>query len=223
MIEIEERDFEDRERRALSEERTELERLKRKFDLFVLVSLVLIVVIGVPLALGQARRDPGLGVLAFGTVAVYGLIVLYVYVREMGAHRTRLRTISDATEGGGRVRVTGCRADRMVAVEEMEDEGPGCFFEVEPERVYYMGGQHVEVGPDFPNTHFEVVEGFDGKGRPVYFEIRCHGGPLEPVRTIRVPAKLEMLATGRYPEDGDIVDAALDDIERTILGRETHR
>jgi len=174
--------------------------------------------VGAPLALGQARNDPGLGALAFGTVAVYGLIVLYVYFREIGAHRARLRIVSSAVDGPGVVRVTRCRIERMVAVEEMEDEGPEHFFEVEAGTTYYVGGQHFGGEPGFPSTDFEIVEGFDGRGAPVSFEIRCHGRPLEPVRTIPVGTKLAMLSSGRYPEDGDLLDCTLDDIEATILG-----
>jgi hypothetical protein len=222
LIQVVERGFEKGERKALALEMRDLRRIKRRFDLFVLGSLVAIVVVGVPLALGQARNDPGLGMLAFGTVAVYGLIVLYVYVREMGAHRARLRTLSSVTHDGGVVRVTHCRIERMVAVEEMEDEGPEYFFGVEPGRTYYVGGQHFEGEPGFPSTDFEIVEGFDGRGTPVLFEIRCHGRPLEPVRTIPVRTKLEMLSSGRYPEDGDLLDCALDAVEATILG-EGHR
>lgn len=218
LIQFEERGFEAAERRALSSELTELRRLKRRFDLFIFGSFFAILIVGLPLALGQARNDPGLGALAFGTVAVYGLIVLYVYFREGGGHRARLRTLSGATDDGGIVRVTRCRAERVVAAEEMEDEGPEYFFEVEPGRTYYVGGQHFEGEPGFPSTDFEIVEGFDGHGGPVLFEIRCHGRPLEPVRTIPVATKLEMLSSGRYPEDGDLLDCSLGEIEATILG-----
>lgn len=220
MIQVVERGFENDERRTLMREERELRAIKRRFDLFILASLGAIVVVGVPLSLRQARNDPVLGALAFGTVGVYGLVVLFVYFREMAGQRARLRMLSSAVDGQGVVRVTRCRSERMVAMEEMDDEGPEYFFEVEPGTTYYVGGQHFEELPRFPSTDFEIVEGFNGEGRPVLLEIRCHGRPLAPDRTIPVGVKLELLSRGRYPQDGDLLQCGLDDIESAILGDE---
>jgi hypothetical protein len=217
MIQFEEREFGDAELGPLREEMAEVSAVKRRFDRFILVSLVPIVAVGVPLALGQARKDAALGVLAFGMVAVCALSMGYAYVREIGAHRRLLRVLEEAMDDQGRVKVTHCRTERMITMEEVEDEGPEYFFEVDPGRVYYVGGQHFDVGPDFPSTDFEVVEGFDGRGRPVHFEVRCHGRRLEPLWTIPRDVKLRMLAGGCYPVDGDLLDCALEDVERVIL------
>lgn len=216
MIEVRERGFEDGERRALDQERRDLLRRKRRFDRFVVISVVVVLAAGIPLALGQGRQDPGLGILAFATVAAYVIIVLVVYLREGAGFRQRLATL-DGMAGGGRVRVTRCRAERVVAMEEIEDEGPEYFFEVEPSRVYYVGGQQYDLGTGFPNSDFEIVEGHDAAGRPVFFEVRCHGAPLRPVRTIPAAVKLDMLAGERYPGDGDLLECALDDVETHIL------
>lgn len=220
MIRFEERGFGDDERRSLSAELEELRAVRRRFGRFVLVSVVLILVVGVPLALGQWRKEPGLGMLAFGTVGVYALIVLYVYAREAGVHRDRVRTLAGVMSGEGVVRVTRCRSRRVVAFEEMEDEGPGYLFEIEPSEVYYVGGQQFYLDDAFPNEAFDIIEGFDGRGRPVLFEVRCLGEPLLPERTISAAVKLEMLERDVHPEDGDRIPCSLDDVERFLLGRE---
>lgn len=220
MIRNEERDLDARTLESLEAERAELETRLRRFRRLAFGSVALVLVVGIPLAIRQWGGDPTLGILAFATVGVYAGIVLWVYVTETPAQRERLAGLTAALEGGvGRSRVTRCTSRRVVAVEELDDEGPGYFFEVGPEEVYYLGGQHFELDLPFPNDDFEIVEGYDGEGRPVSFEVRCHGRALRPERTISLEVKLEILAADGYPEDGDLLPCGLDDVEDWLLGR----
>jgi hypothetical protein len=219
VLSVRQRGFEPAEEADLRREMKEALQRLRRFRRFAVGSTVVVIAAGIPLSLGQFRKETGLGILALGTVAIYVGVILWVYVREARDHRWGLAGLSESTKAGGHVRVTRCTSTRVVAVAEVEDEGAAYFFEVEPNRMYFVSGQQFYPTDRFPNDDFEIVEAFDGEGRPVRFEIRCHGAPMRPARTIPAAAKVELLESPGFPEDGDVIEGRLDGIEEVVRGR----
>lgn len=217
MLSVHQREFEPTEEASLQGRWQEAVGRIRRFRSFVIVSTILVVAIGTPLALSQMRKDQALGMLAFATVGCYVAIILWVYWREVRATRGWLAVLSDGVRGG-HVRVTRCTSSGVVGLQEVEDEGAAYFFEVEPRRLYFVSGQEFYPTSRFPNDDFEIIEGFDAAGKPLLFEIRCHGSRIQPIRTIPSATKLELLERSGYPQDGDVIEGALDEIEDVLRG-----
>jgi hypothetical protein len=170
---------------------------------------------GVPLALWQATKDPNLGYLAFATMGIYTVIIWWVYWKNGGETRRHLRSLARALEVD-RVAVTQCQSSEMVEAEELEDEGAEFFFQVEPGKIFCVRGQQYYATRRFPNTDFELVEIW-GDDRPVSWTIVCHGTKLNPIRTISKADKEWLIKSERYPEDLEVIDGKLGELEEIIL------
>jgi hypothetical protein len=72
------------------------------------------------LALGQAHQDAALGYLAFGTMAVYVLVIGCVYASNTMEARERIRTNLQALELD-KAFVIHCKTNRFVEIEEEDD------------------------------------------------------------------------------------------------------
>ncbi len=210
------RDLDIKEREVLNKEMSYLLKQKDRYFRLTLILVLFGLVGGTMLALRQAQHDPGLGYLAFAVVGLYIGIFLWVYFRNVKDNINRILELQAAL-GAGKVRVTHCRSERMVGFPELEDEGAEYFFEVEKDKIFFIGGQEYYSNSKFPNTDFELIEIVNPAQQVVYFDIYCYGKKLFPLRMIDESFKRQLLAASYYPQDGDILPGSFDDLEHTLL------
>jgi hypothetical protein len=209
------RGLSDREQRGLRRERDLLASQRKRILRFTLGGCALTLAIGIPAAIGQWRQETGLGVLALVVVCVFLGIFAWTYRCNVGDVGSRERQLDQALQRGHAV-ATRYRPQRYVAVEEIEDEGAEFFLELQPGQTLYLGGQHYYGINKFPNADFELVELRSPDG-VVDFRVDCHGDKLQPERTIGKQAKLQMLKSADYPQDGDTLPYSLDELEQRLL------
>jgi hypothetical protein len=133
-------------------------------------------------------------------------------VREAYAARTerdRARILED-----GRVVVKRVRAEAVVEIEALEDEGTGYVFDVGEGRVLFIKGPDVFPSDDempWPNTEFEIVrtaaEGW-------LLDVHCHGTALPPLRVV---SRDDVDPQKGWDEREEVLEMSLDDAVRSIL------
>lgn len=108
---------------------------------------------------------------------------------------------------------TDYRATRAFQVDEVEDEGPHYFVELEDGRVLYLNGQYLfeyeETDDDleltqprrFPCTEFTVRRHWDAG---YVIDLLCGGRVLEP-EVVAPPFSDRDYREGRIPDDGEII------------------
>lgn len=188
----------------------------KRFIKFVAISFILILIVGIPLVIRQHQKDVNLVYLGVVVILVYLGIVLWVYFENVGINRKRTSDFQEALLKD-KARILHCKTTDMVELTEIEDEGAGYFFQVEADKVLYLGGQQYYPTSKFPNTDFEVVEILGKENVPVTFDIYCHGQKLKPKRIIEKEIKFKMLDGSHFPEDFDIIYGTLEGIEQRIL------
>ena len=105
-------------------------------------------------------------------------------------------------------------ADRMIEVEEFEDEGACFLFEVEEKKLLLLYGQECYPSSRFPCTDFSLIEILDSKGNPVDSLMDKRGEKLKPCKTISAKDPLKQL----IPYDDRFVDCGLDELEEHLTG-----
>ncbi|HPB67794.1 MAG TPA: hypothetical protein PLT76_05370 [Candidatus Omnitrophota bacterium] len=219
MIHSDTRPLDEREKRTLSDEMIYLLQQKETFFRFTLILVLCGLVLGVMLAILQAQKNPVLGYWAFGAVGLYIGIFLWVYFGNTRDNMNRILELRTAMETG-LVKVTHCQCSRVVALPEIAEEGPGFFLEVAEAKILFLGGPGYADHPDFPNSDFELIEICDANGKNLYFDIYCRGDSLIPEKTLDRNFKKRCLAAGCYPQDREILEGRLDDLETRLSARE---
>jgi hypothetical protein len=207
MVERTERQLLDSERRVLAERRAQAQHaadaaLRR----FGLVSGGICAVLAV-LTLLASDAPPGV-ILGFWTVVAIG-IALWTGLPERRQARQRAAAYAAAL-AHDRALVTRVRSDRVVAFEEVEDEGACWAFDAGHDRTIFVAGQMYDTDEGFPSSDVTFVEVLLPNAAAVDELVTHHGRRLEPERWVSGTAKL----SGEPPEHLEILDVPLDRIGR---------
>ncbi len=196
-------------------------------DSLRLVAAASVVVFGIPLiALGIGalleRKVLSSWVLSPLAVAAFlGLIalVMIVFNRSELSHSLDEQSIRRLEESGMLISEI-YHARRAFGVEEVEDEGPRYFIEIEDGRVLFLSGQYLydyEPGDGqtrrFPCSEF-VLRCHGKKGYTV--DITCKGTVIEP-ETVMPPFNGAAFKAGFVPGDrGVIVNRSYDELKSEL-------
>ena len=144
-----------------------------------------------------------------GAGAVVGVLLGFWYsTAERRSNRKRRAAHLRELETG-QVKALHCTVSGVVELAELEDEGPGYFFQVDERRVLFLQGQYLydyQGREDFPNDCFDVVIVPESN---LVIEIRPLGRPLTPERIYDPHDEKHDLSDMYYPEDGEILGASL--------------
>jgi hypothetical protein len=172
------------------------------------------------------------GLLGIGDRPVFGWLMIAGAALGLGAAALSLRweaqSLYEARERdrrvleSGRAEVLLCAVADAIQVEEVEDEGPGFFLDVEEGQLLFLQGQYLydslaegEGGIDrFPNRTVEVVR-LQGSG--VVLALTAAGEPFAPSR-VRGP----LTQHEYFPADGELIPARLATLDEDLrrLARE---
>ena len=219
MIKKYSRALNENEKRILNNDIKQIKnRIKRSNKIYFIMSMV-ILAIGIPLAISQVKRgDKILGYLAFGTLAVYLLIVLWVKIEEKIKSSRSIQNIKTAITNNS-VEVLYCQSNKMIKLEEFEDEGPHYLFQVEDNKILSLGGQEFYETESFPNTEFEIIRCYGNETFPIIFKKYNYGEKLKPIRTISGKEKLKLMKSRKYPdpEKFEVIEGRLENIEELLI------
>ena len=182
--------------------------------LFVFGGMILAVAILSPLL--PTRFPPLLLGLGMAMLMLLLCVLALVLFNRPGTHLLGIggadAFIRDLEERGLLVS-TDYRATRAFQVDEVEDEGPHYFVELEDGRILYLNGQYLfeyeETDDDleltqprrFPCTEFTVRRHRDAG---FVLDLLCGGRVLEP-EVVAPPFSNLDYREGRIPEDGEII------------------
>ena len=174
--------------------------LRKKWFWFCLGAIVLVLVIGTPLAVSQAKEDSALGKLAFGTLAVYVFVVMWVYFSNTREAARRFRDHTRALQHDT-AEVVRCRSSQVLEIVEEEDLPAIYFFEVEDDgafccEMYRDDSARVR----FPCSEFEVSRVTNGDEKLLILELDCTGDGLSPRMSLSGQAARDVLARFQLPD-----------------------
>lgn len=207
MVDQTERRLLDDERRVLDRRRREAERaataaLRR----FGLVSGSICAVLCVLTLL--ASDAPPAVVIGFWTLMA-AMFTLWTGLPERRQARQRAGAYAAAL-AHDRARVTRIRSERVVAYEEVEDEGACWAFDAGGGRTIFVSGQMYGADAGFPTSDVTFVEVLLPNGAAVDELVTLDGRRLEPEH--RVPPAVTL--AGEVPEHLQTIDVPIDRIGR---------
>jgi hypothetical protein len=132
-------------------------------------------------------------------------------IRQDKQNRVMISILSDALQYGTVVEET-IKSDRMIEVQELEDEGACYLFEVEDKKLLLLFGQEYYPGTKFPSTDFSLIQILDSKKNPVEFFIEKHGEKLKPYRTIPAKDRLKQM----IPYDQKFINCGIDELDEHL-------
>ena len=146
----------------------------------------------------------GVGTILF--VSVFRSII-----RQDKHNRAMIRAVNDALQNGTAVEET-IKSDRMIEIQELEDEGACYLFEVEDKKLLLLFGQEYYPGPKFPVTDFSLIQIQDSKKNPIEFFIEKRGEKLKPYRTIPAKDRLKQM----IPYDQKFIHCGIDELDEYL-------
>jgi hypothetical protein len=190
-----------------------------------LAGMLAVAALGALLRIGERPFFGALMLVGAALGLVCGIVLLHAEKRSVSEARDRARAALEQ----GQVEVLRCTVAEAVEVEEVEDEGPAFFLDVEDGQLLFLQGQYLydlaaeepageeAAGrpPRFPNRQIEVAR-LPGSGEVL--DLRCTGEPLRASRR-RAP-----LTDDEYvPEDGELIPARLQTLEEDLRRLERDR
>lgn len=141
------------------------------------------------------------------------LSVLFVKsaLRNHRAVSQALSSFKDALQHG-RARVERIQAQRLIEVEELEDEGACYFFEIDDHRLFQICGQEYYSGAQFPSSDFSLIDILGSHGHPVTSLLEKKGAKLKPYKMISATDKIKNI----IPYDQKFIDCSIDAFEKYI-------
>ena len=131
----------------------------------------------------------------FGTILIAGIAVVE-RTWKVWTKRFRLPSAYQQDLEEGKVEVLYVRAKDAAEVEEVEDLGLNFFLDIGDSQLLFLSGQYLyelasDIGENevkrrwkFPNQQFEIIRA--PRSRRL-LGVACHGEPLRPSRTYRIP------------------------------------
>lgn len=135
-------------------------------------------------------------------------------LREQKWIKTSLLGLIDALTAD-RVKEERVKSDRMIEIEEREDEGACYLFEVEPKKLLLLYGQEYYPTPQFPSSDFSLIDILNSQGNPVASIIEKKGDKLKAYRTISAKDKIKDL----IPYESKFLDCGIHDVETYLTSR----
>lgn len=146
-----------------------------------------------------------------GVGTILFVSVIRSIIRQDKHNRAMIRAVNDALQNGTAVEET-IKSDRMIEIQELEDEGACYLFEVEDKKLLLLFGQEYYPGPKFPVTDFSLIQIQDSKKNPIEFFIEKRGEKLKPYRTIPAKDRLKQM----IPYDQKFIHCGIDELDEYL-------
>ena len=146
-----------------------------------------------------------------GVGTILFVSVIRSIIRHDKHNRAMIRAVNDALQNGTAVEET-IKSDRMIEIQELEDEGACYLFEVEDKKLLLLFGQEYYPGPKFPVTDFSLIQIQDSKKNPIEFFIEKRGEKLKPYRTIPAKDRLKQM----IPYDQKFIHCGIDELDEYL-------
>jgi hypothetical protein len=189
---------------------------QRRWKILGWITIPIVLVIGIPLGLWQATKDPALGYLAFGTVGVYVLIVVWVYWSNTKEDRRRIKANRQALRRD-QTEVIHCQSRQVVRIEE-GDLPVLYFYQGQRDTILFCElYQEDACEKRFPNSDFEVAKVYDQEGRLLLLELNCTGEELKALKSLAHQEARELLEQMCLPQDNFVLmEGTLDKLARAV-------
>ena len=147
----------------------------------------------------------------WGAGALLSVLLVKSALQDNRTVSQSLSYLKDALQHG-RARVEKIQAQRMIEVEESEDEGACYFFEIEDGKLFQLSGQEYYAGAQFPSSDFSLIDILDRHGHPVTSLLEKKGAKLKPYKMISATDKIKNI----IPYDQKFIDCSIDEFEKYI-------
>ncbi|MCD4780642.1 MAG: hypothetical protein K8S27_08875 [Candidatus Omnitrophica bacterium] len=217
MIKEYTRQLNDKEKNILRKELKTVNNRINSFNKSTSIILLIIFIIGLPLAGIQIKKGLGLAILAFVVFGVFLLIPLWVRKEEKNKEQKIANNINITFEKNS-MKILHCQSLNMYKLKEYEDEGPHYLFQVEENKILFIGGQEFYESKIFPNTDFEIATAYGEGSFPAFLEKYYYGEKLKPLKTIAGKEKWKLLENRKFfdIENIKIIDGTLGEIDKIL-------
>ena len=129
-------------------------------------------------------------------------------LRQDKHNRAMVCSINEALQNGTVVEEI-VKSERMIEVQELEDEGACYLFEVEGKKLLLLFGQEYYPDTKFPSTDFSLIQILDSKKKPVESFVEKRGEKLKPYRTIPAKDRLKRI----IPYEQKFINCGIDELD----------
>ena len=113
----------------------------------------------------------------------------------------------------GRVSIKKVKSNRVIEIEEYEDEGAGYIFDIGNGKILFLKGQRffpADESMEWPNSEFEIVRTVHGN---LWIGIFCYGKGLEPAQVIPTSKCKQDIV---WADREDLLNGNVDDFAHSI-------
>ena len=217
MIKKYTRQLNDKEKNILFKELKTIYDRINSFNKSTSIALLIIFIIGLPLAIIQIKNGLGLAILSFVVFGVFLLIPLWSRKEEKNKEQKIAKNINKTLDNNS-IEILHCQSSNMYKLKEYEDEGSHYLFQVEDNKILFIGGQEFYENKSFPNTDFEIATAYGEGSLPTLLEKYYYGEKLKPLKIIAGKEKWKLFENRKYSdiEDITIIDGTLGEIDRIL-------
>ncbi len=196
--------------------RADEKRARSRFQIVSIQCLIGFGIAGIICILGKVLSEDTPPIWFFllifwGAGAFLSVLLVKSALRDNRAVSQSLSNFRDALQHA-RARVERIQAQRMIEIEEFEDEGACYFFEIDDRRLFQLSGQEYYSSTQFPSTDFSLIDILDSHGNPVASFLEKNGTKLEPCKIISATDKIKNL----IPYDQRFIDCSIDAFEKYL-------
>jgi hypothetical protein len=116
-----------------------------------------------------------------GTIIIFFIIGIWAYIEAILRNKREVQTL---LEYPNEVEVVHCKSNKAILFKEWEDLGIYFLFQVEPNKMFFVGGQEYRELNKLPNTNFEIIRAKRPASFYYFWKVLAKGRKFNPVRTV---------------------------------------
>jgi len=212
MLKIYTRSLHEKENKKINSIILKTQKIINKFKLcipafFIFLSLLFVSIY----FLGNGWYDRPLGIF-LGVLFIFSIIIIWALFSNIKDFKKNILELKGIIEDN-KVKVIRCKTNKFIEFQEYKDFGVNLFFQVEKNKILYLGGQDFYPTKSFPNTDFEIAY-----HRHLDFGTLCLGEKIKPLKKYGVNKTYQLIESEKmeYLSDGiyTTFEGKIEDIEK---------
>ena len=149
-----------------------------------------------------------------GTVIIFFLISLWSYVEIVLRDKREVKEISEFPK---EIDVIHCKSNKAILFKEWGDTGVHFLFQVEPNKMFFIGGQEYNELKKLPNNDFKIIKARRPNGFYYFWQIVANGAKFKPIKVVSSENVNKLCKNRKHPsllfDNESVVDCKIEDFD----------